>query len=93
MKKMHSILALVVSLLAIPVWAEPVDINTADADTLAEVMVSVGPTLATAIVDYRAEFGVFESVYELVKVKGIGVALIEKNRDSIAVDTGSDSDC
>ena len=38
MKKMHLILALVVSLLAIPVWAEPVDINTADADTLAEVM-------------------------------------------------------
>ena len=93
MKKMHLILALVVSLLAIPAWAEPVDINTADADTLAEVMVGVGPTLATAIVDYRASFGVFESVYILVKVKGIGVALIEKNRDSITVDTGSDSDC
>ena len=59
MKKMHLILALVVSLLAIPVWAEPVDINTADADTLAEVMVGVGPTLATAIVDYQAAFGVF----------------------------------
>ena len=93
MKKMHLILALVVSLLAIPVWAEPVDINTADADTLAEVMVGVAPTLATAIADYQASFGVFESVYKLVKVKGIGVALIEKNRDSITVDTGSDSDC
>ena len=93
MKKMHLILALVVSLLAIPVWAEPVDINTADADTLAEVMVGVGPTLATAIVEYRAIFDVFESVYELVKVKGIVVALIEKNRDSITVYTGSDSDC
>ena len=56
-------------------------------------MLGVGPTLATAIVDYRAEFGVFESVYELAKVKGIGVALIEKNRDSITVFTGSDSDC
>ena len=93
MKKMHLILALVVSLLAIPVWAEPVDINTADADTLAEVMVGVGPTLATAIVDHRAAFDVFESICELVKVKGIGVALIEKNRDSITVYTGSDSDC
>ena len=93
MKKMHLILALVVSLLAIPVWAEPVDINTADADTLAEVMVGVAPTLATAIADYQASFGVFESVYELDKVKGIGVALIEKNRDSITVYTGSDSDC
>ena len=93
MKKMHLILALVVSLLAIPVWAEPVDINTADADTLAEVMVGVGPTLATAIVDYRAACVVFKSVHESVKVKGIGVALIEKNRDSITVDTGPDSDC
>ena len=93
MKKMYLILALIASFLATPVWAEPVDINTVDADTLAEVMVGVGPTLATAIVDYRAAFGVFESVYELVKVKGVGVALFEKNRDSITVDTGSDSDC
>ena len=93
MKKMHLILGLVTSLLATPVWAEPIDINTADADTLAEVMLVVGSTLATAIVDYRAASDVFESVCELVKVKGIGVALIEKNRDSITVDTGSDSDC
>ena len=93
MKKMHLTLVLVASLLATPVWAEPVDINTADADTLAEVMAGVCPTLATAIEDYRAAFGVFESVYELVKVKGIGVALIEKNRDSITVETGSNSDC
>ncbi len=93
MKKMHLILALAASFLATPVWAEPVDINNVDADTLAEVMVGVGPTLATAIVDYRVAFCVFESVYKLVKVKGIGVALIEKNRDSITVYTGSDSDC
>ena len=68
MKKMHLILALVASLLAGPIWAEPVDINTADTDNLAEVMVGVSPTLATTIVDYRAAFGVFESVDELVKV-------------------------
>ena len=93
MKKKHLILALVASMLATPVWSKPVDINTADTDTMAEVMVGVGPTLVTAIVDYRAAVGVFESVYELDKVKGIGVALIEKNRDSITGDTGSDSDC
>ena len=49
MKKMHLILALVGSLLAVPVWAKSVDINTADADTSAEVMAGVGLTLATAI--------------------------------------------
>ena len=44
-------------------------------------------------VDYRVAFGVFESVHELVKVTGIGATLIEKNWDSITVDTDSDSDC
>ena len=57
------------------------------------MMVGLGPTLAMAIVDYRAAFDVFKIVCELVKVKGIGVALIEKNRDSITVFTGSDSAC
>ena len=37
MKKVHLILALVASFLSTPVWAEPIGINTADADTLAEV--------------------------------------------------------
>ena len=45
------------------------------------------------IVDCWVGFGVFESVYEFAKVKGIGVALIEKNRDSITVDTCPESDC
>ena len=90
---MYLILALVASFLTTEVWAEPVDINTIDVDTLAEVMVGVRSTLATAIVDYRAACVVFKSVHEWVKVKGIRVALTEKNRDSIMVDTGPDSDC
>ena len=90
---MHLILALVAGLLATPAWAKPVDVNTADVDTLGEMIVGGGPALAMAIVDYQPAFSVFESFYELVKVKGIGVALIEKNRDSITVDTGPESDC
>ena len=69
MKKMHLILVLVASFLATPVWAEPVDINATDTITLAKVMVGVGPTLGTAIVDYRAAFAVFESVYRFTTVK------------------------
>ena len=34
-------------------------------------------------------FGVLECVYQLVKVQGISVALIEKNEDWITVVTGS----
>ena len=56
-------------------------------------MAGVALTLTTVIVYYWAAFGAFESVYELAKIKGIGVALVEKNRDSITVDTGSDPDC
>jgi len=90
---MHLILVLVTGLLAAPICAKSVGINTADANILAEVMAGVSPTLATAIVDDRGAFGVFESIYELVKIKETGVALTAKNRDSITVDTGWDSGC
>ena len=83
MKKLHLILAFVSSLLATVVWAEPADINAADGSTLVDVMVGVGLTRTTVGVDYRAAFGVLESVSELVKVNGIGVAMIEKNRISM----------
>ena len=46
MKKAHLILAFVANLLVTPVRAEPVDINFADSDTLAEVMGGVASTLA-----------------------------------------------
>ena len=47
-------MVLVVSFLATPAWAKPVDINTTEADTMIEVMVGVGPMLGATIVDYRA---------------------------------------
>jgi competence protein ComEA len=64
--------------------AEPtVDINAADAETLAEVMVGIGPAKATAIVEYRNENGPFTSVDDLALIKGIGAATIEKNRERL----------
>lgn len=64
-------------------YAEPIDINTADASTLAEVMVGVGPAKAEAIVEYRKENGPFASVDDLALIKGIGTATIEKNRERL----------
>ena len=61
----------------------PVDINVADAATLAEVMVGIGPAKAAAIVDYREQNGPFTSVDDLALIKGIGGATIEKNRDRL----------
>jgi len=65
--------------------ADKVDINTADAATLDEVLLNVGPAKAQAIVDYRTANGAFRSAEQLAMVKGIGLKTIEKNRDRIEV--------
>ena len=74
------------ALLAGPLSAAgPVDINTADAQTLAQQLDGVGPAKAQAIVDYRQANGPFKSVDDLEKVKGIGKSTLEKNRARMAV--------
>ena len=65
--------------------ASPVDINSADAQTLADGLNGIGMSKAQAIVAYRNEHGPFSSADQLAEVKGIGQALVEKNRDSIVV--------
>ncbi|MGA8278876.1 MAG: helix-hairpin-helix domain-containing protein [Rhodanobacteraceae bacterium] len=65
--------------------AGPVDINSADAKSLAEGMQGIGLNKAEAIVAYRNAHGPFKSADELAKVKGIGPKTIAKNRDSIMV--------
>lgn len=60
-----------------------VNINTADAETLAQVLNGVGPSKAQSIVRYRESFGQFEALEELEAVKGIGPSIVEKNRDRI----------
>ncbi|MEJ0039832.1 MAG: helix-hairpin-helix domain-containing protein [Gammaproteobacteria bacterium] len=68
------------------VAASPVDINTADASTLAKELNGVGPSRAQAIVAYRNEHGPFKSVDDLALVKNIPRKLIENNRDLLKVD-------
>ncbi|HEX7031271.1 MAG TPA: helix-hairpin-helix domain-containing protein [Gammaproteobacteria bacterium] len=63
--------------------AGPVNINTADAVTLAKELAGVGEKTAAAIVAYREANGPFATVEDLKKVKGIGDAIIEKNRTNI----------
>lgn len=65
--------------------AEPLDINSADATTIAETISGIGPARAEAIVAFRNENGPFGSVDDLVLVKGIGMATIDKNRDKLKV--------
>lgn len=66
--------------------ANPVDINSADAGTLAKELNGVGPARAQAIVSYRNEHGPFKSVDDLALVKNIPRKLIENNRDLLRVD-------
>lgn len=62
-----------------------VDINRADAKTLAESMSGVGLVKAEAIVAYRDTHGPFRSIEELAKVKGIGAKTIAANRETVIV--------
>lgn len=64
----------------------PVNINTADADTLVQVLKGVGPSKARAIVEYREAYGQFEAIEELQAVKGIGPSIIDKNRQLIVIE-------
>jgi competence protein ComEA len=66
-------------------FAGPVNINTADAATLAAELTGVGPALAEAIVKDRAEHGNFDSPEALARVKGIGERIVEMNRANILV--------
>lgn len=65
--------------------SDKVNINTADAATLAAVLNGVGPSKAEAIVAYRTENGPFRSADQLALVRGIGLSTVDKNRDRIIV--------
>nr|WP_300126020.1 ComEA family DNA-binding protein [Immundisolibacter sp.] len=63
--------------------AQAVDINCADAATLAAGLQGVGEAKAQAIVAYREQQGPFKSADELANVKGIGAKTVEANRANI----------
>lgn len=66
--------------------AEPVDVNTATAEQLAEALNGVGQAKAEAIVAYREANGPFTHIDELINVRGIGMATVDKNRDLLRID-------
>jgi competence protein ComEA len=67
-------------------WCAPVNVNTADAATIAASLNGIGTVKAQAIVDYRQKHGAFHSVDELAQVKGISQKLINRNRSDLRVD-------
>jgi len=83
--KIKMLLAAVLLLLSSAVWAAQVNLNTADAKALA-ALDGIGPVKAEAIVAYREKNGPFQSVEDVVLVKGIGEKTVAANRDRITVE-------
>lgn len=63
--------------------AKPVNVNSADAKTLAASLQGIGPEKAEAIVQYRDTYGLFETLDDLTNVGGIGDKTVEKNATDI----------
>ena len=57
-----------------------VNINTASAEEIADVLPGIGKVKAQRIVEYREAAGGFDSVDELTRVKGIGEKTLENIR-------------
>ncbi len=81
------LIALTLSLPLSAVAMEPVELNTASAETLAATMEGVGVQKAEAIVAYRDRHGPFDSVDEITAVRGIGPATLQKNRSKLVIGT------
>jgi competence protein ComEA len=84
------------SLIAAGLWlafaahAEPVNVNTADAQAIAAALPGIGPAKAKAIVDYRTQHGPFKAKEDLTQVPGIGDATLEKIKaDVLLQDAGA----
>lgn len=76
-------LALMGAAHAEPEAVEVVNINNADAETLAQVLTGVGLARAQAIIEYRRQHGEFQDAYELANIKGIGERTVEQNEHKI----------
>lgn len=86
------IIAVITALTPLLVFAGPVNVNKADAETIARELQGVGPSKARAIVEYRETNGPFESVNDLLKVQGIGPKVLEDNRKNILLEDDTESE-
>ncbi len=67
---------------------KPVNINRADAATLADSLDGIGLAKARAIVAWRTQHGAFRRVEDLGQIKGIGQRTLERNRGFIRLGDG-----
>ena len=63
---------------------ELVNINTADEKAL-NTLPGIGPAMAKRIIEYRETEGLFQSIEDIKKIRGIGDAKFEKLKDKICI--------
>ena len=80
------VLSSLICISALSVASEQLDINSASADAIAETMTGIGIKRAEAIIAFRDKNGPFNTVDDLLLVKGIGLATLDKNRDRLSAD-------
>jgi len=85
MKTIRIVVTLLALTLSAFVYAGPVNINTANAQSLSKNIKGVGLKKAEAIIAYREKHGKFKTVTDLTKAKGIGNKLLEKNKGLLVV--------
>jgi len=67
---------------------EVINLNSATLEQL-DILPGIGPNKAKAIIDYRKRYGDFQSLEQIMEVKGIGPKMFEKMRGRISITPAS----
>jgi len=86
MKTLKSFLFVALFSFSSLLFAAPVNINTADAQTLASELTGIGQSKAEAIIAYRELHGPYRQIEDLANVKGIGMAIIDRNKTRLTLE-------
>lgn len=86
---MKKLFILLLSLCAFNSLAAPVNVNSADAKTIADALTGIGLKKAEAIVKYREEHGLFKTPEDLLDISGIGEKTLEKIKPDLLFDAQS----
>lgn len=86
MKLFHAIfVSIFIAFASLSAYADPVDINSANAMVISKTLKGIGLKKAQAIVAYREKHGKFKTVEDLAKVKGIGKKTVAMNKANLTV--------
>lgn len=89
MKYQSLLLATVLSLLSVSTFAETVNINKADAAAFQHYLRGIGEKRAIKIINYRQANKEFQSIAEIMEVKGIGKGIFSHIKADLSLTEGA----